>query len=70
MATIGEERERLRVELHKALENGQKTIAETLRVQYDPQHKWRQKFLALASNMFLAIAGSKFRAKIIKGDRG
>lgn len=67
MATIGEERERLRRELHAAVEQGGKTIEEALRVKYDPERRIMQRFWMVTSNFFLMIAGSKFRAKIVKG---
>lgn len=71
MATISEERTRLRHELHAALRNGEKTIQEALTVSYDHKHRIRQRWLAWWSNFFLVIAGSKFRARIIKnGDCG
>lgn len=67
MATFAEERERLRVELEAAVNDGRKDISEALTVAYDRKHPVRQKWLALWSNIFLWIAGSEFRAKIIKG---
>lgn len=67
MATISEERERLRRELHEAVKTADKTIAETLTVDYDPEHRIRQRLLALASNILLGVAGSKYRARIVKG---
>lgn len=67
MATIGEERERLRRELNSELALCGKTIEEALTVDYDPEHRIRQRLLMIASNFFLMIAGSKFRAKIVKG---
>ncbi len=67
MGTFAEERERLRVELEAAVKRGREDISEALTVDYDRKHPVRQKWLAFWSNIFLRIAGSEFRAKIIKG---
>ena len=66
MTTLGEERARLRHELHAVLKDGEKTIQEALTVPYDHKHRIRQRWLAWWSNFFLLLAGSKFRARIIK----
>ena len=66
MATFAEERERLRRGLHAAVTDGKKTIAEALTVEYDPEQRIRQRLLLWSSNFFLAIAGSEFRARIVK----
>lgn len=69
MATIGEERERLRRELHAELALCGKTIKEALTVDYDPDHRIRQRLLLWFSNFGLMISGSKHRGRIVKGDR-
>ncbi len=66
MATIGEERIRLRRELHAELALCGKTIEEALTVDYDPEHRVRQRLLLWFSNFWLMVAGSTFRGKIIK----
>lgn len=66
MVIIREERERLRHQLHTEIVLGKKTLAEALAVECDPQHRIRQQLLLWFSNFGLMIAGSKFRARIIK----
>lgn len=66
MATLRDERERLRLELHAAIDHANKTIEEALTIDYDPRRRIRQRWLLFWSNVFLTIAGSEFRAKIIK----
>ena len=64
MATIREERERMRRELHAVLERSGKSIEEALTIDYDRKHRIRQRWLLFWSNVFLMIAGSEFRVKI------
>ncbi len=67
MGTLAEDRERLRIELERAVGCARKDIKEALTVLYDDDRPIRQRWLAIWSNIFLKIAGSKFRAKIVKG---
>lgn len=66
MGTFAGEREKLRVDLEAAVGAGGREISDALTVRYDRNHPIRQRWLAIWSNIFLRIAGSKFRAKIIK----
>ena len=65
--TIREKRERFRRELHGEIALCGKTLEEALSVDYDPEHRVRQRLSLWFSNFGLMISGSKFRGRIVKG---
>lgn len=66
MATFEEERERLRVELYKAVRDAQGVIDDVMAVKYDRTCRIKQRCLTFVCNCILTLFGTKQRMRIIK----